>query len=119
MKFRTLAIATVFASLLGTTTLRAEHMTTDHDHLDGYSRMTYRNIYLSGGDKAAVAVSGVGYSTLRLSVYDYNDNLIAHTTCRVDTCVVSWVANWNANFYLTVENLSPYHTTYGFALDRE
>jgi hypothetical protein len=119
MKFRTLAIATVFASLMGTAAVHAEHMTTDRDHLNAYSTMTYRNIYMSGGEKAAAAVDGVGNSTIRLRVYDYNDNLIAQTTCRVDTCVVSWVANWNAHFYVTVENLSPYGTDYGFALGRE
>jgi len=119
MKFRSLAIATVFASLMGTAALHAEHMTTDRDHLNGYSTMTYRNIYLDGGEKAAVAVSGAGSSTIRLSVYDYNNNLITNTTCRYNTCVLSWVANWNANFYVTVENLSAYGTDYGFALDRE
>ena len=119
MKFRTLAIATVFASMLGTAALDAKAMTTDHDHLNGYTTMTYRNIHLSGGDTGAVAVSGVSGALIRLSVYDYNDNLIANTTCRQDTCVVTWVANWNANFYVTVENLSPYGTDYGFALERE
>ena len=119
MKFRTLAIATVFASLMGTAVLKAENMDTDRDHLNGYGNMTYRNIHMTGGETAAAAVSGVGSALIRLSVYDYNDNLIAHTTCRQDTCVVTWVANWNANFYVTVENLSPYGTDYGFALDRE
>jgi len=119
MKFRTLAIATVFAALMGTASLHAEHMSTDRDHLNGYSTMTYRNIYLNGGEKAAVAVSGAGNTTVRLSVYDYNNNLITNTTCRRDTCVLSWVANWNANFYVTVENLSPYATDYGFAYDHE
>lgn len=119
MKFRILAIATLFASLMGTAALHAENMSVDRDHLNGYSRMTYRNIYMNGGDKAAVAVSGVGNTSIRLSVYDYNNNLIAHTTCRYDTCVLTWVANWNANFYVTVENLSPYGTDYGFAFERE
>ena len=118
MKIRTLAVATVFATLMGTAALHAENMTTDHDRLNGYSRMTYNNISLSGGEEAAVAVQGIGNSALRVSVYDYNNNLIAHTTCRVDTCVVTWVANWNANFYVTVENLSSYATEYGFALRR-
>src|SRR5439155_23138453 len=63
MKFRTLAIATsVFASLMGTAAMNAERLTTDRDHLNAYSTMTYRNIYMDGGDKAAVAVSGVGSS---------------------------------------------------------
>jgi len=120
MKFRTLAIAsTVFASLMGTAAMNAERLTTDRDHLNAYSTMTYRNIYMDGGDKAAVAVSGVGSSLIRLSVYDYNDNLIAHTSCRYDTCVLSWEANWNAHFYVTVKKLSPYGTDYGFAIDRE
>ena len=119
MKFRTLALAAVFTSVMGTAALHAEHMTTDRDHLNGYGTMTYRNIYLNGGDKAAVAVSGAGNSSIRLSVYDYNNNLIANTTCQYSTCVLSWVANWNANFYVTVENLSPYGTDHGFALDRE
>jgi hypothetical protein len=119
MKFRTLALATVFAALMGTASLHAENMTTDHDRLNGYSTMTYRNIYMNGGEKAAVAVSGVGNTPIRLSVYDYSNNLIAHTTCQYDTCVLSWVANWNANFYVTVENLSAYSTGYGFALERE
>jgi hypothetical protein len=118
MKIRTLAVATAFATLLGTAALHAENMTTDHDRLNGYSRMTYNHISLSGGEEAAVAVQGVGNSALRVSVYDYNNNLIAHTSCRVDTCVVTWVANWNANFYVTVENLSSYATEYGFALRR-
>jgi hypothetical protein len=119
MKFRTLALATVFAALMGTVSLHAENMTTDHDRLNGYSTMTYRNIYMNGGEKAAVAVSGVGNTPIRLSVFDYSNNLIAHTTCQYDTCVLSWVANWNANFYVTVENLSAYSTGYGFALERE
>ena len=119
MKFRTLAIATVFASLMGTAAVNANAMTTDRDHLNGYSTMTYRNIYMEGGEKAAVAVSGAGNSTIRLSVYDYNNNLIANTTCRYNSCVLSWTANWNANFYVTVENLSAYGTDYGFAFERE
>lgn len=119
MKFRTLAIATVFASLMGTAALNANAMTTDRDHLNGYSKMTYRNIYMDGGEKAAVAVSGAGNAVIRLSVYDYNNNLITNTTCRYTTCVLSWTANWNANFYVTVENLSSYGTDYGFAFDRE
>ena len=117
MKFRILAIATVFALLMGNAALNAECRTIDRDHLNAYTSMTYRDIYLYGGEKAAAAVSGVGYSTIRLSVYDYNNNLITHTTCSTDTCVVSWVARWNANFYVTVENLSAYGTDYGFALD--
>jgi hypothetical protein len=38
-----------------------------------------------------------------------------------ESCGVSCTrgANWNAHFYVTVENLSPYGTNYGFALDRE
>ena len=119
MKFRTLAIATVFASLMGTAAVEANAMSTDRDHLNGYGSMTYRNVYVSGGETAAAAVSGAGGALIRLSVYDYNDNLIAHTTCRQDTCIVTWVANWNANFYVRVENLSPYGTDSGFGLDRE
>jgi hypothetical protein len=120
MKFRTLTIATVFATLMGSAALHAENnMTTDRDHLNAYSRMTYSNIYLSSGATAEVAVSGVGNATIHLSVYDYKNNLIADTTCRRDTCDLSWVANRNANFYVTVENLSAYGTYYGFALDRQ
>jgi hypothetical protein len=119
MKFRSLAIATVFASLMGTAALHAEHMSTDRDHLNPYSSMTYNNIYMDGGQKAAVAVTGAGGAMIRLSVYDYNNNLISSTTCQYNTCVLSWVANWNANFYVKVENLSGYGTDYGFALDRE
>lgn len=119
MKFRALAIATVFASLMGTAALHADTLQTDRDHLNGYSTMTYHNIYMYGGEKAAVAVSGLGNTTIRLAVYDYNNNLIANTTCRYSTCSLSWVANWNANFYVTVQNLSPYSTDYGFAIDRE
>jgi hypothetical protein len=119
MKFRTIAIATVFASLMGTAAIHANAMKVDRDHLNGYATMRYTDIYMSGGEKAAVAVSGLGNTTIRLSVYDYNNNLITDTTCRYNTCVLSWVANWNANFYVTVENLSPYSTDYGFAFERE
>ena len=118
MKFRIFAIATVFAALMGTSALHAENMTTDHDRLNGYSRMTYHNIDLEGGQHASVAVQGAGNTVLRVSVYDYKNNLIASTNCRVDTCLVSWVANWDASFYVTVDNLGAYSTTYGFALDR-
>ncbi len=92
---------------------------TDRDHLNGYATMRYSNIYMSGGEKAAVAVKGLGNTTIRLSVYDYNNNLITNTTCRYSTCTLSWVANWNANFYVTVENLTPYGTDFGFAFVRE
>ena len=119
MKFRTLAIATLFASLMGTAVQHANAMSVDRDHLNGYATMRYTNIYMNGGEKAAVAVSGLGNTTIRLSVYDYNNNLITNTTCRYNTCVLSWTANWNANFYVTVENLTPYATDYGFAFDRE
>ena len=119
MKFRILAAAAVFAASLLGTAVHAENMTTDRDHLNAYTSMTYRNIRMYGGEKAAAAVSGVSNALIRLSVYDSNDNLISQTTCRYDTCVVSWVANWNANFYVTVENLSSFGTDYGFAIDRE
>jgi len=119
MKFRALAIATVFASMLGTAALHAHADATDRDHLNGYATMRYSNIYMNGGEKAAVAVKGLGNTTIRLSVYDYNNNLITNTTCRYSTCTLSWVANWNANFYVTVENLTPYGTDFGFAFVRE
>ncbi|HVZ83278.1 MAG TPA: hypothetical protein VG893_06345 [Terracidiphilus sp.] len=120
MKIRNfaLAIATGLATLMGSAALHAESMVTDHDTLNGYSTMTYHNIYLDGGQNAAVAVQGSGNTFLRVSVYDYKNNLIASTNCRVDTCVVRWVANWDANFYVTVQNLGAYPTSYGFALDR-
>ena len=60
MKFRTLAIATAFATTMGTAAVQAENMTTDRDHLNAYSTMTYGDIYLSGGEKAAAAVSRSG-----------------------------------------------------------
>src|SRR5579863_4252774 len=69
MKFRTLAIATVFASLMGTAALDANAMSVDRDHLNGYATMRYTNIYMNGGEKAAVAVSGLGNTSIRLSVY--------------------------------------------------
>lgn len=120
MKIRNfaLAIATGLATLMGSAALHAESMVTDHDSLNGYSTMTYHNISVSGGEHAAVAVQGDGSTALRVSVYDYNNNLIAYSNCRVDTCMVRWVANWNADFYVTVQNLGAYRTSYGFALER-
>jgi hypothetical protein len=118
MKIRNFAIATVFASLMGAAALHAESTVTDQDSLNGYSRMTYNHISLDGGEQAAVAVKGAGNSPLRVSVYDYKNNLIAYSNCRVEACVVRWVANWNADFYVTVENLGAYSTEYGFALRR-
>jgi len=116
MKFRMLAIATVFAALMGTAALYAE-MTKDWDHLDGYTKMTYSNIYVYGGQTAGVGVKGEGNPNLRLSVYDNNNNLIRTTVCRYDNCILTWTAAWNGNFYVTVENLSPYSTDYHFALE--
>lgn len=118
LKIRALALAAVFAALVAPQIVHAESMVTDADHLNGYSRMTYNNIALSEGQEASVAVKGVGNTFLRLSVYDYKNNLIVNTTCRVDTCLVRWVANRDAAFYVTVENLGAYPTRYGFALDR-
>ena len=116
MKFRMLAIATVFTALMGTAALHAE-MTKDWDHLDGYTKMTYSNIYVYGGQTAGVGVKGEGNTNLRLSVYDNNNNLIRTTVCRYDNCILTWTAAWNGNFYVTVENLSPYSTDYHFALE--
>jgi len=100
MKFRAIALAMVFASLMGTAPLHADKMQTESDHLNAYGTVTYRGIHLNGGENAAVAVSGLGNTSIRLSVHDDNDNLIAQTTCRYSTCTVSWVAHWNANFYV-------------------
>jgi hypothetical protein len=119
MKIRIFATAAVLVSLIaGSAAVKAENTTTDRDRLNGYARMTYSNIAMSGGQEAAVAVKGDGSSLLRLSVFDYHNNLIAHTSCRVDTCLVTWIANRDASFYVTVENLGGYSTEYGFALSR-
>ena len=117
MKFRILAIATLFASLLGSATLKAETPMIDGAYLYGHTQMVYNDIYLSEGHGAAVAVSGTGH--FRVRVYDYNDNLITHKTFKNDTCVLSWIALRDANFYVTVENLSNDATRYGIALVRK
>jgi len=119
MKFRILPIATLFIALMGTATLQAQRTKADINHVDGYGTMTYRNIYVAGGNGAAVALEAVGNSKLRLSVYDYNDNLIVHTTCHGNTCVASWVALWDASFYVVVENLGSRGTDYAIALGGE
>ena len=119
MKLRMLALAAVSVWLMGMTSLHAQDTSTDQDHLSGYGTMTYRDIYLLGGETAAVGVQGVGNTPIRLSVYDYNNNLINYTTCRIDSCILTWYALWNAHFYVTVENLSAYSTNYVFALTRE
>ncbi len=116
MKFRALAIAAVFASLMGTAALHAEE-TKDWDHLNGYSRMTYSNIYVYGGQTAGVGVKGEGNTILRLSVYDNSNHLITTTVCRYGDCILTWTAAWNGNFYATVENLSGYGTDYHFVLE--
>jgi hypothetical protein len=118
MKIRTFAIAAVFASLLGTAAVNAETTTTDADSLNGYSTMTYNNIYLAQGEEAAVAVKPLGNTYMHVSVYDYNNYLIADSTCRAQACVVRWYAKWNATFHVRVENLGAYPTQYGFALAR-
>jgi hypothetical protein len=118
MKFRNVAIATVFASMLGATAaVHAE--TKDFDHLNGYSRMTYSNVYVNGGQTAEVGVRGTGSANLRLTVFDNNNHLITTTVCRYDNCILSWTAAWNGNYYVTVENLSAYGTDYAFVLERE
>jgi hypothetical protein len=94
-------------------------MTSDADQLAPYSRMTYNNVFVYGGEHAAVAVQGDGASALRVRVYDYNNYLISDTSCRVNACVVEWVAKWNANFHVVVDNLGGYTTSYGFALERK
>jgi hypothetical protein len=119
MKTRIFAIATLFASTLtGTAAMHAQNLTTDHDRLFAGRSMTYNNIYLDGGENATVAVQGDGDTTLRVAVYDYKGNLIDNSTCRSNACVVSWVANRNANFYVRVENLGNVYNDYGFAMKR-
>jgi hypothetical protein len=119
MKLRALAIAMVLASAMGTAPLHANKMQTGCDHLNGYGTVTYGNIHLNGGENAAVAVSGLGNASIRLSVYEDNDNLIAQTICRYSTCTASWVARRNANFYVKLDNLSAHSTDFGFAMDRD
>ena len=118
LKIRAIALTAVLASLIGPSVAHAENMVTDHDHLNGYARMTYHHISLNEGQEAEVAVQGAGNTVLRVSVYDYKNNLIGNTTCRVDTCSVRWVANRDAAFFVTVKNLGAYSTSYGFALER-
>jgi hypothetical protein len=119
MTNRIFAIATLFGSMLaGTAAMHAESMTTDHDRVDARSSMTYNNIAVNEGQNATVAVQGDGDTTLRLEVFDYNGNLIDDSTCKQDACVVSWVANRNANFYVKVENLGNVYNDYGFAMKR-
>jgi len=119
MKSRIFATAAIFASLLaGSAALKAQSITADRDRLNAYSRMTYNNIALYAGEHASVAVQGDGDTVLHVRVYDYNNYLIDETSCRVDACVVSWVAKWNANFYVTVENLGGVYNDYGFAVNR-
>jgi hypothetical protein len=119
MKNRIIATAAVLAALItGSAAVKAENTTTDRDSLNGYTHMTYSNINLYRGQEAAVAVKGDGSSLLQVSVYDYNNYLIAQTSCRVDTCELSWYAYRNANFYVTVDNVGGSYTEYGFALSK-
>jgi hypothetical protein len=116
MKFRALAIAALFASLMGTAALHADEVK-DWDHLNGHGTMTYTNIYVHGGETAAVGVRGDGNTYLRLSVHDNNNHLITTTVCRNNNCILTWTAAWNGSFYATVENLTGYGTYYHFALE--
>jgi len=116
MKFRALAIASVFVALLGTAAVKA-NATTDSDYLSGYHTMTYSNIYVYGGQTAGVGIRGEGNTNLRLTVYDNNNHLINSTVCRYSDCILTWTAAWNGYFHVTVENLSAYGTNYNFALE--
>ncbi|HEX3940691.1 MAG TPA: hypothetical protein VHX11_04325 [Acidobacteriaceae bacterium] len=119
MKIRSFATAAVFASLLaGSAAMHAENTVSDHDVLTPGAHMTYSNISMAGGQQGAVAVKGDGSSSLHVGLYDYNDNLIAQTTCRFSTCVLTWVAYRNADFYVVVDNLGNSSTDYGFAVSR-
>lgn len=119
MKTRAFAVALFAALLTGATAVHAENMiTADSGTLNPNTYERYSNIYVAGGEHAAAVVQGDGNSQLRVSVFDSNNNLVEATTCQAQACVVSWEARWNADFYVTVENIGGTAINYGFAMKR-
>ena len=119
MTSRIFTVAAVFCSLLaGTAAMHAETIRTDSDRLYAGQYITYNDIAVDQGEHASVAVQGDGDTTLHLEVYDYNNNLIDESTCRTDTCLVSWVAYRNANFYVKVTNYGSVYNDYSLAMRR-
>lgn len=117
MKIRSIALATVFATLIATTAAHAS-ITAAEDHLQGATYMTYNNVTLQGGEQAVVAVKPAGNTELHLSVFDQNNHLIGQTDCPAAGCYVRWTPAWTGNFNVVVANLGLDQTDFGIAVNQ-